>query len=295
MLLSFDGIAAPVSLVGCEDLIESFSPLLKGWRFTEAQGPPRPPVIAIRKIPEGYRVDALSVVGNPENYESYKYRDRCLTVCCFFAKLLMAYVCDSASQMCLHGAGLEIGGKLVVFPTSGKGGKSTLSVHLVAAGARLFSDDVVPLTGTDNTAVALGIAPRLRLPLSEQASPQFREFVRSHAALGDEQYQYVPPDDAYWAPLGEEAPVAALVALERLPRVHKAELLPATKSEGLRFAIGEYFGEKIAASEILRRLHEVVQAVPCYRLRYAEGEQAVRLLLHRFGGRSPSNGTAGYG
>lgn len=57
MLLAFEGIVKPVALIGGDDLVECFSAVLRGWRFTECASPPAPPpIITIQKTAKGYGI-----------------------------------------------------------------------------------------------------------------------------------------------------------------------------------------------------------------------------------------------
>ena len=130
MLLAFEGISRPVALIDSDDLVECFSAVLRGWRFPElASSSASPPIITIRKTSKGYGVES------PWRPSPSYYRDPVDAVCTFLVDLIRAYIADDPSLLCLHGAAAEFAGRLVVFPTTYRSGKSTLSAYLAACPA----------------------------------------------------------------------------------------------------------------------------------------------------------------
>ena len=117
MLLAFEGISKPVALIGSDDLVECFSAVLRGWRFTECASPPAPPpIITIRKTANGYGI------ASPWRKSPARHGDRVDAACSFIVDLIRAYIADAPSLLCLHGAAAEFAGRLVVFPTPYRSG-----------------------------------------------------------------------------------------------------------------------------------------------------------------------------
>src|SRR3546814_15265532 len=81
--------------------------------------------------------------------------------------------------------------RLFAFPAPGRTGKSTLTAQLAASGARIFSDDVLPLDVTTACAGALGIEPRLRLPLPAACSHGFQRWFARRKTLTNSRYAYI--------------------------------------------------------------------------------------------------------
>src|SRR5690554_4075240 len=90
----------------------------------------------------------------------------------------------------LHCASVELNDRLVLFPENSKAGKSTLSVAFAAAGYKVFGDDVLGLTA-QGEGVAMGVAPRLRLPLPDSFSSEFVRYAIEHAGPEDERYRFI--------------------------------------------------------------------------------------------------------
>jgi len=283
IFLSFDGLDAPVQLVDCAHLIEPFSRLCNGWDFSEISETDVPLFMTVSKIAKGYRIDCSPLSKPRDIYKPEEYKDECAIICTMIADLSTAYGRFNKTVFSLHCAGVMIGGRLVVFPAMGRSGKSTMSVHLTAAGARYFSDDVLPFFGDDGHVISLGFAPRLRLPLSDRADQLFEDFASRRLALANDRYQYVLPEEGKWAPHGERANISAVVLLDRDPECAQAVLTEAKKSEALKRLVGQNFDSNLDISKRFQRLHDLAGDVTCHHLRYAETGEAVPLLFEAFG------------
>ena len=276
MLLAFEEISRPVALIGCDDLAARIAAVLRGWRFAEVPASPEsPPIITIRKTAGGYGLES------PWRPSRDVYSDEVDAVCSFIVDLVKAYIAAKPSLLCLHSAAAEFAGRLVVFPSRYRAGKSVLSAHLAAAGVRVYADDVLPIDERANRGVAPGILPRLRLPLPDGADAAFRDFVRRRSGLRNRRYAYLDLDAGTLAPLGQEAPIGAFVLLRREAGAGP-ELAPVSKSEMLKRVILRNFADEVRAVDILDRLHDVVGDARCFRLRYDAAAEAAELLKQSF-------------
>jgi hypothetical protein len=129
--------------------------------------------------------------------------------------LVEAYLLAHPSNLCLHCGAAEFAGRLVVFPSRSRAGKSTLMARLAQGGMRIYTDDVLPLVNGERDGRSLGIAPRLRLPLPERASSALRGFVNEHSVLRDDDYAYLRQPSPACAAFGATAPLGAAVLLDR--------------------------------------------------------------------------------
>jgi len=274
MLIAFDGVARPIALEGCAHLQASLATVLRGWRF-EPVAAGADPIITIRKIGETYSLESPSLGPPCADLSDVG------AVCAFIADLVQIYIAEQPSLLCLHCGAAAFGGGLAIFPNQYRAGKSTLLARLAAAGVPVFADDVLPIAGASDDGIALGVAPRLRLPLPRGASPSFRRFVHAHAGPSDSRYLYLdlPPESL--APHGRRLPIAACILLDRRPS-GGAALEPAAKSAGLQRAILQNFARAVPATEIAGRLRKLVDRVPCFTLRYAALDEAVALLQEAF-------------
>ncbi|MGD9332751.1 MAG: hypothetical protein PVJ53_15670, partial [Desulfobacterales bacterium] len=209
---SFSGLQSLVVLDGCDDLYPIFKSVLRDWPMVPISMRPSPePVITLEKHQHGYErrshwLSKPSVFADPVD-----------TVCDFIVDLIHAYVAEHQRDLCLHGAAVELDSGLMVFPNTYRAGKSILSIKLVSLGARLFSDDVLPINRQRNAGTALGILPRLRLPLPDTAGPSLTAYVEKKIGPQNTRYRYIRLDEDELAPLGSEAPVAAITILRRDP------------------------------------------------------------------------------
>ncbi|MFQ5783797.1 MAG: PqqD family protein [Alphaproteobacteria bacterium] len=287
MLLAFEGLLRPVALIDCDELADGFAAVLRGWPFALVDpAPDSPPVITLRRTAQGYRHESEWQETPPV------FPDPVDAVCNFLVDLLRAYVADDRTLLCLHSAAAEFAGRLVVFPSDYRAGKSTLSAYLAAAGVRLYADDVLPIKEDDNRGVAPGILPRLRLPLPPEAAADFRDYVSRHKGIANERALYLDLDADALAQHGEQAPIGGFVLLDREAGA-PAELKPLGKSEMLKRVILRNFAREVEPVDILERLHALVDAGPSYVLRYGGGAEAAALLKETFRvWRSPLRGVS---
>jgi hypothetical protein len=274
MLVQFEGISRPIELVGCAHLQGCLADVLPGWRFAEAASKAEP-VIRILHRDDGYRLES------PWLAEPFHDDTDVGTVCALVLDLIAAYVAERPSLFCLHCAAVELAGRLVVFPSSYHGGKSTLVARLAAAGVPVYTDDVLAVTNAGDRGVALGVAPRLRLPLPRGAGRPFRAFVARHRGRSNRRYLYLNLPPGTLAPHGRQTPIGGFVLLDRQPN-GPAELVPATRGQVLQRVIVQHFARSVAATEIVDRLRGVVEQVPCFSLRFARLDDAAALLQDRF-------------
>jgi len=234
------------------------------------------PAITLHKIADAYERHSAWLP------KPIGFSDPVDTVCDFIVDLIHAYVADHEKLLCLHGAAVELKTGLMVFPNTYRAGKSILSLKLVSCGARLFSDDVLPIRHQSNAGIALGILPRLRLPLPETAGPALADFIHHRNGPQNTRYGYIRLDENELAPRGTEAPVTTITTLERSAET-KPSLQPARKSEVVKDMILRNFARQNPAIEIVDRLHTIVEQAECYTLIYDTLDQATELLEEAFG------------
>ncbi len=213
--------------------------------------------------------------------------------CVLVAELYRAYLADHPELLCLHGGAVELGGRLVVFPSQYRAGKSLLGACFAAAGGRLFADDVLPIGREHGSeqGLAAGVAPRLRLPLPDDLGPGAQRFFDRRRGPASERYLYLELERAELAPRGARAPIGAFVLLQREAGA-RATLSPIGDGEVLRQVVWQNFARETDAAGILGRLHAIVGAAGCFRLRYGRAEDAVALLRESFADWEPSLNSA---
>lgn len=281
--LQLSGLSGPLEFLDCPELALKLALILRGWDpYRVAGGGPggadgREPMVSFRPTPSGYewRSGELPV-------PDYWRDDPPITVldalCEIHYELTDWFMRSHPDHLCLHGAAAKFGDDLVLFPSPRRAGKSTMVIMLAMAGYRIFNDDVLPLAPDTNYGVALGVLPRLRLPLaSDRTNPGLAAFMREIAGPGGDSWQYAALPDELMAPLGEEAPIGAIVLLDRKHGV-RARLSEVGDGEIMKEIIAQNFANGLPVTDIFDRLRDVVQRAVGYRLTYSCGAEAVRLL-----------------
>ncbi|MDN3556753.1 PqqD family peptide modification chaperone [Halomonas maura] len=201
------------------------------------------------------------------------------TASCSLIADLISLLLDARPQMVgLHCAAVEVAGRLVLFPATHRAGKSLLSAAFAAAGYRVFGDDVLMLSD-DGQGRALGIAPRLRLPLPPSLSPELARFIAEHDGVSDDRYRYLALDDDRLAGHGEARPIGAIVMLDRLLGTPAASLSRLSPGDGLLQLLGQSLaGEDHDPARLLERLLPMMHDLPCRLLRYDDPMAAVEAV-----------------
>jgi len=271
LYLIFDDMSNSVELINCRHLSKFLPFIFPGWQITEVSAEHASPVLSLTKDDDHYVLESdwLKKPAYRKNEDA--------AICLLVAELMRAYVHEDRQLLCLHGAAAEFAGKLVLFPSNYRAGKSVLSACLAASGVRLFGDDVLPISLLDAAGIAPGFAPRLRLPLPDNLDSNSRDFINKHNRLQGEQYLYLDLEKDVLAPRGCRLPVGAFVLLER---EEGASPLKETVSEAevLRQVIWQNFARETEAPRILDVLSDLVASSQRFRLRYDRAEDAVRLL-----------------
>ena len=150
MLLHFEGVPAPVSFVDCDHLLPFLVPPLTSWPNAVWDEDPAEPVLTLTRTPTGYRLFAGS--SDPEMPSDYV--DDYEAIASFLAELYMVFIDANPERLCIHAAAMKWEDGLLVFPASGKAGKSTLVTHGAAAGATVFTDDVLAIKENEGLALS---------------------------------------------------------------------------------------------------------------------------------------------
>jgi len=269
---SFAGLHHPVALINADSLYPHIYEILRDWGVEKIDpDDDKLPLITIQNTEAGFErrsrwLSKPAIFKNPVD-----------AVCDLVVDLIHAYVADNQGLLCLHCAAVEFNQGLVVFPNTYRAGKSILSLKLVAAGARLFTDDVLPISNSGDLGLALGILPRLRLPLPQGMTPGFIDFVTNRAGPQNSRYLYVKLGLNEQAVLGTAAPIRGITILEREKNA-TPRLLEVKKSAVVKDMILRNFARQNPGLEIVERLYSIVEHAECYRLEYDDLDQAVDLL-----------------
>lgn len=276
----FRGLKAPLRLVGAEAVGALLPKVAPGWPHeVRAADPAARPFFTIRARPDSPLFDCESHVEPAPP----RQLDPVNAVCDAMAALAQAWPAEDARLICLHAAGVEMAGRLVVFPNVRRAGKSTLSAALARAGHRVFSDDVLPLSFSDGLAargLAMGVAPRLRLPLPPVLPGPFRAWAEATSGPANAQYKYLtlPGQPGQ----GEALPVGAFVILDRQEGAGPARLDPVSPDAAMDALLHQNFTRDRHSADILEAMAACLAARPVFRLAYSGLGPAVASLEAAF-------------
>jgi hypothetical protein len=165
----------------------------------------------------------------------------------------------------------------VLFAGTHRAGKSTLVARLALdAGAEVFCDDVLPIDAKGQ-AIALGMAPRLRLP----AIPTLNGRIEPRIVLADERYAYLRP--VRHAEHGTVAKPGVLIALDRRPASGPPRLHQMPKDVAIRLILRQTLTATHDPESAMLRAEALLAEMTCVTLRYDDLEAAVALLAAQFG------------
>lgn len=276
----FAGIASPARLDDAEAVLVLLPDVVFGWPFHIARADPsQSPFYTITGDGSGQRFQCQSLVWNA----APRPLDALNAVCDLVAAVAHVLPEADPALICLHAAAVRVSGRLLVFPNVRKAGKSTLSVALAMAGHQLVGDDVVPLSFQAEggaLAHALGIAPRLRLPLPASAPHALRAAVDAADGISNRQYRYLRLQDQ---PVrGEVLPVDAFVILDRSEAPVAASIVPVLADQAMDVLLHQNFTRSRHSGDILAAITAMLEAVPVFRLTYFDLDGAIHCLEGAF-------------
>jgi len=278
--LKFDDLDATVALDVDQKFVDALPVVFPHWAHTIVQQDNDNSFATVTLT------DSKYIITSPYMDDPATFKDPANTLCSLIVELAWARLREDTSLLCLHGAAIAFAGRLVIFPSTRRAGKSTLTVALAAAGKKVFTDDFLPLKATNGgllSGISSGISPRLRLPLPDQIGPVALDYIQNRSMIQNRQYRFVTPRTGELAKFGDTAPIGSLVFLERTEGA-TAKIEPVSKSDALTALIKQNFSRAMNAAGILKMLDFITKSAPAYRLIYDDAEQAVALLESRFQG-----------
>lgn len=272
----FEGMAAPLRLEGAAPVHALLPKVMAGWRFHErAADSAVQPFFSIHDTEDEARFRCEWHVEE----RPVQHYDPVNAICDAVSAMSFALPAEDPRLICLHAAAVEMAGRLVVFPNIRRAGKSTLSAALAMAGHRVFSDDVLPLLFTENShavGLAMGIAPRLRLPLPDGAPRDFQDWVAAASGPQNRQYLYLTLPNL--PPHGETCPVGAFVILDRQDDATEARLEQVPPDVAMDALLHQNFTRDRHSGDILQAMAATLAQRPVFRLTYSGLADAVTCL-----------------
>ena len=182
---------------------------------------------------------------------------------------VLATAMYATGDLCLHGSGVVLGSDGVGFLAPKLHGKSTLAQSLVAAGARLATDDVLPVQGGDPAMMRPGVH-RIRL-WSDSAQRLVPERVGSEATQAKHSLDHLEESQLLSEPIALRA-VYLLVPMKPGEHVKAVERVRVPAREAVVSVLANAtLGPLLGRSEAPRLFHLVygiAERVPVYALRY---------------------------
>lgn len=279
LVLQFPDVAAQVVLENAAPVAEALGAVLRGWAPTRIAVPDT-----------GARVS--SVLGTDDGYAAHSsYLGETIhglgvagAACAIIADLAQDYFVTRPGSLALHCAAFRFNNRLIAMTGPTRAGKSTLAARMTQeADMAVFCDDVLPLL-SDGNAVALGIAPRLRLPLPDTCAATFKAHVARYTGPSDTRYAYLCAPTV--APHGTKAPLSVLLILDRETDA-PARLHHMADDEALHFLLSQNMADLDTADAAYARMSALLDGITCLRLVYSDLEDAVALIRAAFGSTAP--------
>jgi hypothetical protein len=277
-VLTFPGVAGPLVLPDGAGLEAGLAQVVRGWTpACDSTVRPKGEALACA-VPDGAGNGTFTL--HSVNFETPMPRLAAASVICgLVADLGQSYFEEKPGALALHCGAFRWGGRLIAVSGPPRAGKSTLIARMTAEpDCEVFCDDILPVR-PDGQGVALGIAPRLRLPLPEGASAAFREHVEACLGPRDARYGYVCAGTL--ALHGTLAPLSVLVKLDRRAE-GPARLHPLAVDEALTELLQRNMADQATPDAAFARGAALIGGMTCLRLVYADLEEAVALLRRAF-------------
>jgi len=281
-LCTFEGGAAPLCLAGWDLIASQLHDLMPWWPHRPG-GPGlrgETPHVTVAAAGGGFDVTTASPGGGSSHFP-----DAARAAHAAAGALITARLATEPQTIAAHAAAVIMAGRAFVLLGASQAGKSTIALHLALAGHRILGDDRLLLSAAKApvAAVALGLAPKIRLPVPQILGPRFRRFVASRERARDHEQgaAYLDLKPAEQAAHGERIPVAALICLNRAGH-GPTRLAPLPRPVAVRAIIDQGSAPHLNARAILAIAAGIADRVPAYELRYATSRRAAAALLARF-------------
>ncbi|MGK7653232.1 PqqD family protein [Roseovarius sp. B08] len=199
--------------------------------------------------------------------------------CGAVADILQGYLDSRPGIFGFHCGAVQVNGHLVAFTGPYRAGKTTLVARLgTEPDCALFCDDILPVD-ENGVATALGVQPRLRLPLPEGLSGAFENHVAANLTVSDERYGFLKLP--HQASLGARAPLAAMIVLCRQDG-RRARFHELSTADAAGFLIRQNIADPGDAGSHYDRVAAMAENLVCLTLVYSDLEDAVSLIRETF-------------
>jgi len=202
----------------------------------------------------------------------------------FAESLIEAYIARQPDTICLHASMALVGSGLVVLVGDSFSGKSTTSLQLASAGHRFFGDDRIAIRwdeGSLPVGQCLGLMPKMSLPLPPDCGTAFEEYIEAFSELQDEEAAYLRLGDQEAAGFGDEAPIVALISLDR--RSDGASIFEdAPRPQLVKSLLAQVYAPHLGISNLVVSMNRLASLVPCFTLQFSNSREAAQMIAERF-------------
>lgn len=281
MLLKFKSVSRPVRLAQGLKILPHLVRVFAKWPYREvrAEGSGDP---AISIIEDGgtFRLQA------PWVDRERRYETAADVADGMAHHIVRAWMAENQDFIGIEAAAARFGNDLAVFVGGPRSGKSLLVSCLAASGHMAFADSALPVSAETSCGFALGVAPRLRLPLPDTLSGALRTLVEQNTDSGADHLGYLKQPTAQMGVFGDSARIGAFVLLDRSDGRATA-LRPAAAGTVLKRLLLGSFDSLPSTRTSLELLHRLVCDTACYKLTWSDPIEAVNALRARFAIRRP--------
>lgn len=281
MLLHFAPLGRTIEFRACPEMADGFRSIMRGWDVVEQAAGSAQPLVTFCHV-DGQYLWQSEELPAPRSWRKRPPRGAFEAVCDFHYYFLDWIAAEHRLMFCVHAGAVEFDKGLVVFPCVQRAGKSTLAGYLAYTGRRVFCDDVLLVDAAKREGIALGLLPRLRLPLPGTIAEGYRNFVVERAGLSDKRHVYLALREGELAPFGTHCRIAAIVILSR-ESGRRATLQPLSLATAVKQLIDQNFAVQMPVVETFEQLHKLAAAVPRFSLCYDDLAEASALLATEFG------------
>lgn len=224
--------------------------------------------------------DSILIVRRGPGADEQRFDDEFNAANGLAGALVAAYVARQAHTVCFHASSAQIGPGLVVLLGDTLAGKSSVVLHLAASGYRLFGDDRLAVSLSEQAAPAaecLGLTPKVRLPLPEDCGERFAEYIESFTEIRDDSAAYLKLWEGEAAVFPEQAPISALVILERT-EAGPCMLSPASRPEIAKALLSSCYSPHLEAASLVPAITRLASSAAGHRLTFSNSREAAAVL-----------------
>ena len=264
-------------------------------------GPTKGPALGSRDAPDSASVDDITIQRNGDHWQiasphmaidDHDLDDGYMAANALIGALIAAYVAQDEALVSIHAGAVRIGDGLILLLGDNESGKSTFATVLASRGQRFFADDRLILNLADATPMgsSLAIAPKLRLPLPEEADDAYRDFVAGNGVLNWPEMAVLRPGEDQAAAFGESLVVRALVVLRRetaTAQPAQPTLSAMRQPDMVRVLLEQLYAPHLTQQGELSACVRLAQGTEIWQLHYASAFAAADTIVEHFSADAP--------